>query len=124
MIELLSDPAIREQYAQLPPEQRALFEWRARWVMRAHKFQLEPAGDWTIWLMLGGRGSGKTRTSAETIGYWAATQPNTRWLVSAPTSSDLRSTCFEGESGLLAIIPKILIADYNKSLHEINSIHS
>ena len=88
--------------------------------MRAHKFQLEPMGDWAIWLMLGGRGSGKTRTSAETIGWWAWSQPGTRWLVSAPTSMDLRSTCFEGESGLLSVIPPQLVADYNKSLHEIS----
>jgi len=120
MIELLSDPAVREQYVQLPDEQRALFEWRARWLMRAHKFQIEPAGDWAIWLMLGGRGSGKTRTSAETIGWWAATQANTRWLVSAPTSSDLKGVCFEGDSGLIKIIPPILVAKYNSSLHEIH----
>ena len=121
--ELLDDPAVRNQYAKLKPEQRAIFEWRTRWLLKAHKFQLEPLGDWTIWLQLGGRGSGKTRTSAETLGYWAATQPNTRWLVSAPTSSDLRSTCYEGESGLMAVIPNILVADYNKSLHEIKLIN-
>ena len=119
VVELLKDPKVKEQYAKLKPELRAIFEWRAKWLMRAHKFQVEPPGDWTIWLMLGGRGSGKTRTSAETLGYWAATQPNTRWLVAAPTSNDIRSTCFEGESGLLAVIPSILIVDYNKSLHEI-----
>jgi predicted phage terminase large subunit-like protein len=110
---------VREQYARLAPELRAAFDWRARWVMKAHRFQLEPVGDWSIWLMCGGRGSGKTRTSAETLGWWAWSTPKTRWLVAAPTSSDLRSTCFEGESGLLAVIPEILVADYNKSLHEI-----
>jgi predicted phage terminase large subunit-like protein len=120
VIELLSDPAIREQYALLPVEHRALFEWRARWMLRAHRFQVEPPGDWSIWLMLGGRGSGKTRTSAETIGYWAATQPGTRWLVSAPTSSDLKGVCFEGDSGLIKIIPTVLVAKYNSSLHEIH----
>jgi predicted phage terminase large subunit-like protein len=39
--------------------------------------------------------------------------------VSAPTSGDLRGTCFEGDSGLINVIPKQLIVDYNKSLHEI-----
>jgi predicted phage terminase large subunit-like protein len=117
---LLEAPEIREQYAQLPVNLRTAFDWRARWLMRAHKFQLEPVGeDWAIWLMLGGRGSGKTRTSAETIGWWAWEAPNTRWLVSAPTSADLRGTCFEGESGLIAVIPPELIGKYNSSLHEI-----
>ena len=110
---LLQDDDIQLQYAKLPDDLRAAFDWRARWLMRAHKFQIEPAGDWAIWLMLGGRGSGKTRTSAETIGWWAWSQPKTRWLVSAPTSMDLRSTCFEGESGLLSVIPPLLVADYN-----------
>jgi predicted phage terminase large subunit-like protein len=45
---------------------------------------------------------------------------NTRWLVTAPTSNDIRATCFEGDSGLLNIIPQELIRDYNKSLFEIH----
>jgi len=40
-------------------------------------------------------------------------------LVSAPISSDVRSTCFEGDSGLLSVIPPELIKDYNKALHEL-----
>ena len=103
---------------------RIAFDWRARWLMRAHKFQLEPVGDtWAIWLMLGGRGSGKTRTSAETVGWWAWEMPDTRWLVSAPTSADLRGTCFEGESGLLKVIPTELVDKYNSSLHEITLVN-
>jgi predicted phage terminase large subunit-like protein len=39
--------------------------------------------------------------------------------VAAPTSSDVRATCFEGDSGLISVIPQALIADYNKALHEI-----
>jgi len=73
--------------------------------------------------MLAGRGAGKTRAAAETLAEWAWEQPNTRWLVSAPTSGDLKGTCFEGDSGLLSVIPKPLIADYNKSLHELKLIN-
>jgi predicted phage terminase large subunit-like protein len=119
IIDILSGQEIRDKFKRLDPREQLTFQWRADWNKKAHKFQLEPPGDWTIWLMLGGRGSGKTRTSAETLGYWAASEPGTRWLVSAPTSMDLRNTCFEGESGLLAVIPKQLVADYNKSLHQI-----
>jgi len=119
IVDILSSKEIRERFKRLDPREQLTFTWRADWNKKAHKFQLEPPGNWSIWLMLGGRGSGKTRTSAETLGYWAASEPNTRWLVSAPTSSDLRNTCFEGESGLLAVIPKELVADYNKSLHQI-----
>ena len=120
MLELLDDPAVLKQYSQLPAGQRAAFDWRARWLMRAHKHQIEPPGDWwSIWLMCAGRGAGKTRAAAETLGWWAWEQPNTRWLVSAPTSSDLRSTCYEGDSGLLAVIPPVLVSKYNSTLHEL-----
>jgi hypothetical protein len=120
MLELLEDPVVLKQYAALPAEQRAVFDWRARWLMGAHKHQIEPPGDWwSIWLMCAGRGAGKTRAAAEALGWWAWEQPNTRWLVSAPTSSDLRSTCYEGDSGLLAVIPPELVAKYNSTLHEL-----
>ena len=80
---LLQDPKVREQYAKLKPEQRAAFEWRARWLIAAHKHQLEPLDSfWSIWLMCAGRGAGKTRAAAENLGWWAWEQPNTRWLVS------------------------------------------
>lgn len=124
LTELLRDPRTRQQYSELPETHRAAFEWRAKWLMAAHKHQILPTGDWwDIWLMLAGRGAGKTRTAAEELGWWAWQNPNTRWLVAAPTSADVRSTCFEGDSGLMSVIPPILIKDYNKALHEITLIN-
>lgn len=117
---VLKDPEMRKQYAMLPAEYRAAFEWRTNWLLTAHQYQVLPAGDWwDIWLMLAGRGAGKTRTAAEQVGWWAWENPGTRWVVAAPTSSDVRSTCFEGDSGLLSVIPSVLIKDYNKALHEL-----
>ncbi len=55
-----------------------------------------------------------TRTAAEQIGWWAWEMPSTRWLVAAPTSADVQGTCFEGESGLLSVIPPPLIKQYLK----------
>jgi predicted phage terminase large subunit-like protein len=55
-----------------------------------------------------------TRTAAEQVGWWAWTEPGTRWLVAAPTSADVQGTCFEGESGLLAVIPPPLVKQYLK----------
>lgn len=93
---------------------------RIAWLGKAHDHQLLPAADWwTIWLLLAGRGAGKTRTAAEQIWWWAWEFPGTRWLVAAPTSSDVRATCFEGDSGLMQVIPKQLIKDYNRAFHEI-----
>ena len=120
LADILQDPQTRQEYSKLPADYRAAWEWRATWLMTAHKYQVPPPGDWwDIWLLLAGRGAGKTRTAAEELGWWAWKNPNTRWVVAAPTSSDVRSTCFEGESGLLAVIPQALIKDYNKALHEL-----
>ena len=54
-----------------------------------------------IWLYMGGRGTGKTRSGAEWIADKARTQPGSEWAVVAPTNSDVKETCFEGKSGLL-----------------------
>ena len=114
------DQSLRDGFESLPARDKAALVWQLNWLQRAHKHQIEPAGDWwSIWLMLAGRGAGKTRAAAETLGGWAWQNPGTRWLVSAPTSGDVKGTCFEGDSGLLNVLPKEIIADYNKALHEI-----
>ena len=122
---VLADPSIKKEFLELHPIEQAVVNWQLNWLgKQAHAHQIEPAGDWwNIWLMLAGRGAGKTRASAETLAAWAWEQPNTRWLVSAPTSGDLKGTCFEGDSGLMSVIPPALIAKYNSSLHEIHLIN-
>lgn len=120
MIEILKDPEIHKALKDVPPEQAMAFAARMVWLAQAHDHQKLPVGDWwSVWLLLAGRGAGKTRTAAEQIWWWAWMYPGTRWLVAAPTSADVRSTCFEGDSGLMSVIPPILIADYNKALHEV-----
>jgi phage terminase large subunit-like protein len=104
-----------------PPEQiLTAINWRKSWLMTAHEHQIEPTGDeWSIWLMCADRASGKTRAAAENLAWWAWETPGTRWLVSAPTPPSLRSVCFEGASGLLAVIPPTLVQKYNSSLLEL-----
>jgi predicted phage terminase large subunit-like protein len=122
--EILADPEVQASLKAARPEFKLAWAWRLSWFQAQHKHQVLPHGDWwSIWLMLAGRGAGKTRTAAEQIGWWAWENPGTRWLVAAPTSSDVRSTCFEGDSGLLTVIPSALIADYNKALHELKLIN-
>ena len=121
---VLRDPEVIKSLGLVSPEARLAWAWRMTWIQKAHKHQALPPGDWwSIWLMLAGRGAGKTRTAAEQIAWWAYTEPGTRWLVAAPTSADVRATCFEGDSGLLTIIPKGLVADYNKTSHELRLIN-
>lgn len=123
-IEVLKNPETKKAFMNLPAQQQVAYAWRMKWLSQAHDHQIVPVGDWwNIWLLLAGRGAGKTRTAAEQIGWWAWSEPNTRWLVSAPTSGDVRQTCFEGDSGLLSVIPQELVADYNKALHELKLVN-
>lgn len=94
---------------------------RAVWLKVARQKQLPPPGKWLVWLNRCGRGYGKTRLGGEWISWNAETQPDTRWFVIAPTYNDVRFTCFEGESGILAHLPPACIAKdgYNKSYLEI-----
>lgn len=60
--------------------------------------------DWFVWLILAGRGWGKTRTGAETVADWAREHPGCRIALVAITFADGRDTMVEGESGLLAVL--------------------
>jgi phage terminase large subunit-like protein len=72
------------------------------WGCHARPNQLIPPGDWRVWLLLAGRGFGKTRTGAETVRAEIAAGRKRVALV-APTATDARDVMVEGESGLLSI---------------------
>jgi len=115
---LLANFALKNKHWPKPELDLAL--WRVRWELQALPHQREPEdGEYDVMLMLAGRGAGKTYTASNWVGQRAALYNGTRWLVTAPTSNDIRATCFEGDSGLLNIIPNSLIETYNKSLFEI-----
>jgi phage terminase large subunit-like protein len=76
--------------------------------------------DWLVWLYLAGRGAGKTRTAAEWLAWQATRNPKTRWAIAAPTYSDARDTCAEGESGIINVLREYgTLKDYNRSIGEI-----
>lgn len=86
---------------------------RALWVTDlARPEQLPDDGGWSTWLYLAGRGAGKTRSAAEWLVWQAIRYEKTRWAVIAPTFGDVRDTCAEGESGLLAVIREYDYLDY------------
>ena len=60
--------------------------------------------DWLIWLILTGRGWGKTRVGAEDMAKFARERPYARLALVAATFADGRDTMVEGESGLLAVL--------------------
>ena len=78
---------------------------RTNWLDTARDKQLQPKFDHYIWLILAGRGWGKTRTGAQDIALYALRNPNSNCAVVAPTHGDLRRVCFGGPSGLLSVVP-------------------
>jgi predicted phage terminase large subunit-like protein len=76
------------------------WDWLQFW---SRPSQRPPSGDWRTWLILAGRGFGKTRTGAE----WVRMQAKDFEYVNiiAPTTDDARDVMVEGESGILACCP-------------------
>lgn len=83
-------------------EQRDL---RFSWKFWARRNQIAPEGMWTFWLLLAGRGFGKTRTGAEWINHRVELGLAKRIALVGPTASDVRKVMVEGESGIVAISP-------------------
>ena len=75
------------------------------WLKLARKNQLPPKGDWTIWLLLAGRGFGKTRTGSETTRRRVMAGKAARLGFVVPTAADVRDIMVEGPSGILAVSP-------------------
>ena len=75
------------------------------WRFWARSNQLAPKGYWSHWLLLAGRGFGKTRAGAEWVRGLAEGGAAKRIALVAPTLSDARAVMVEGDSGLLAIAP-------------------
>lgn len=99
---------------KLPPEKQLFIDWQARWSDTARPNQI-PQPDFSEYGFMAGRGFGKTRIGAEWLGAKAFGTRNTYCAVIAPTYADVKHTCFEGESGLLNVIPEALIKRYNSS---------
>lgn len=78
---------------------------RYDWQHMARKTQLPPKGDWRVWLIIAGRGFGKTRTGAETLRQWVGQGVCRRIALIAETEAEVRQVMVEGSSGLLAIHP-------------------
>jgi predicted phage terminase large subunit-like protein len=103
----------------LNAQQQAFALWQHQWANTARPNQIpelvSPPG-FVEMGYLAGRGFGKTRVGAEWLGR--ATYLDGAGFdsaVIAPTYQDVKFTCFEGESGLLSVIPPELVKAYNKS---------
>lgn len=89
---------------------RALIDKRKQrqkydWLANARPSQLAPSWEWFLWVLVAGRGYGKTRTSAEWIRQRVEKKKARRIAIIAPYAHDAREICVEGESGILNVFP-------------------
>ncbi len=75
------------------------------WQSIARPEQLPPDGDWATWLLLAGRGFGKTRCGSEWVRSLAESAAVSHIALVAGTAADGRDVMIEGPAGLLSISP-------------------
>jgi phage terminase large subunit-like protein len=83
-----------------PRVRRALLEL---WSWQAHGGQTEPRGPWTVWLLMAGRGFGKTRAGAEWVSARARDNPQARIALVGGSRDEVAKVMIEGPSGLIKV---------------------
>jgi phage terminase large subunit-like protein len=89
------------------------------WPVICHDHQRAPdaSTDWSSWLILGGRGAGKTRAGAEWIKTLVETRGIRRIALVGETYDDVREVMIAGESGLINIASPGQRPQYTSSRH-------
>lgn len=86
----------------------------------AHPGQEAPGGDWRNWVIMAGRGFGKTRAGAEWVRLIADTNQNAKIALIAASLGEARSVMVEGESGIMSVFPPESTPVYEASLRRIS----
>ena len=94
-----------ELFAALTDEEASLLQFQ--WSFWARPQQLPPSitSDWLTWLILAGRGFGKTRSGAEWVRNLVENHKYGRIALVAEDAGDARDVMVEGESGIIAVCP-------------------
>lgn len=92
---------------------KGVVNFKYNWGYWARDEQLPPPGDWAIWLMLAGRGWGKTRALCEWVRDIAEAGQHRRIAIVGRTAADVRDVLIEGESGILAISRPNFMPEWN-----------
>lgn len=101
------------ELAPTEAEQRAL---EFCWPFWARPNQLAPLGAWFVWLILSGRGFGKTRTGAEWVINRARYGPYHPIALVGQSKADVRDTMIEvGESSILKSSPPWFMPEFEPS---------
>lgn len=83
------------------------------------KAQREPDRPWRVWLVMAGRGFGKTRMGAEWVRAQAEANGKARIALVGATAAEARNVMVEGESGLLSLSPGRCTMQWEPSLRRI-----
>ncbi len=86
-------------------DRKTRLQFEASWHHWARDEQLAPAGNWITWLIMAGRGFGKTRAGAEWVREIAEADSSARLALVGANFAETRMVMVEGESGLLSIAP-------------------
>jgi phage terminase large subunit-like protein len=90
------------------------------WSRLARPAQRLPPGNWRSWLLLGGRGSGKTRSASGAVRTWVKQNPGAIINIIAPTADSMRDVCIEGPAGILATCSDEERPTYEPSKRQLN----
>jgi phage terminase large subunit-like protein len=101
LLEELDEAELDWVLAGLPEADRQALE--AHWPGWAHAGQLPERDDWRQWVLLAGRGFGKTRAGAEYVADFARTHPGAAIALVGATVAEARAVMVEGRSGLIAV---------------------
>jgi phage terminase large subunit-like protein len=93
----LSDAELLVALAELG--EKAFDLARYDWAGERHEGQGAPEGDWRVWLLLAGRGFGKTRAGAEWVRSVAERDGGARIALVGASLHDARNVMVEGASG-------------------------
>jgi phage terminase large subunit-like protein len=107
------DPSEAERIAVLdkPERDAALAPWLEEygpdlnwlWSFWSRSSQRAPTWAWRTWLVMAGRGFGKTRAGAEWVRAYAEANGSARIALVAATMAEARAVMVEGESGILSV---------------------
>lgn len=90
---------------------RIKYTWAA-WARDKQLWQLEAPWDWETWVLLAGRGFGKTRTGAEWVIEQAMADAEGHIALVGRTVADVRDVMVGGKSGILACSPPWFMPEY------------
>ena len=87
----------------LPPD--LVSQVKFHWPLWARKNQMPSDDTWRIWMLLAGRGFGKTRTGAEWVRARVESGQSSRIALVARTPHEVRDIMIQGDSGILKVCP-------------------